>query len=98
MLDSGASYHITNSAEKLHDVKSIDMLPIMFGNSAQDVATAIGNIKLDTIIPSTGEERSIILYDVLHVPTAAANLLSVRCATAKGADFQFRDNTCTIKN
>jgi transposase InsO family protein len=91
VLDSGASQHITNSCDVLKNAKLLDSkLPIMFGNGAQGQAVAIGSVDI------AHDGASISLQDVLYVPEAAANLLSIPRAADRGAHFSFSKGSCEV--
>jgi len=97
VLDSGSSNHITNDLSKLRNVRQTDCkMTITFGNGGQLLAEAIGDAEFCTDVPNDDTKQKIILRDVLYVPTATANLLSVRCATRNGAAFRFSDDSCII--
>jgi hypothetical protein len=90
VLDSGASYHLTSEFHNMINVRDLDRdIHITFGNGSAGKATGIGDVLL--------KGTPIILRDVLYVPDASANLMSVTCATANGAEFVFNKSSCDIK-
>jgi transposase InsO family protein len=92
VLDSGASHHITYDARKMTNVKECsDDFNITFGNGGKGNVVSIGDVVLDV-----GHERTITLTNVLYIPTATANLLSIPCAIKRGADFSFGEDMCSI--
>ena len=97
VVDSGASYHITSRLEGMVNVRQLATnITITFGNGTTAVATTTGDVELETRIRSTGRTSKIILQGVLYIPNVAINLLSVKQASGRGADFIFKDNRCTI--
>ncbi|KAI7835252.1 hypothetical protein COHA_010846, partial [Chlorella ohadii] len=88
IVDTGATKHITADASLLSNLRAPDGTTVTFGNA---IPAAVGDayIKL-----SSG--TVIKLTDVLHVPTAADNLLSVAHASKSGATFPFDAATCRI--
>lgn len=100
VLDSGASHHVTNDIKNLTRIKDQDLAratTIKFGNNTMESAAAVGDVELDTYIASLGFWQRIILQDVLFVPTASDNMLSVRRATKNGAQLAFSGDSCLIK-
>ena len=97
VVDSGASYHITSRLEGMVNVRQLATnITITFGNGTTAVATTTGDVELETRIRSTGRTSKIILQGVLYIPNVAINLLSVKQASGRGADFIFKNNSCTI--
>jgi transposase InsO family protein len=95
VLDSGASRHITNDLSLLHKPRSLDEeVCITFGNMEQTKATAVGDVALKGI---TGASVPLVwLTDVLFVPGASSNLLSVPQAVKKGVEFSFTADGCVV--
>ena len=95
VLDSGASRHITNDSSKMFNMRRLDMeVAITFGNGAQSKASVIGDIIM-TDIQGSNVER-IILRDVLYIPEAWANLLSIPHSVKNGVKFEFGNSICSI--
>eukprot|EP00887_Chlorella_sp_A99_P001341 scaffold14.g1341.t1 len=65
-------------------------ITITFGNGGTGKATAIGKVLLHT------PDAAITLHDVLFIPEAMENLVSVRHATKRGVEFKFCSNRCEI--
>lgn len=91
VLDTGASRHITWDESILLNARPMmDNVTITFGNGATGKATAIGEVLLNT------SDAKISLSDVLLIPEATENLISVRHATKRGVEFKFCSNRCEI--
>ena len=91
VLDSGASRHITAHQSILLNTRCItEPITITFGNGEASTATHVGDVMLHT--PAT----AFLLKDVLHVPGASENLLSVHSATKKGVEFKFGPTKCDM--
>ena len=94
VLDSGASRHITYNRDIMVNVhEPTDNAPITYGNGCEVKATAEGDVLL---LDKCATGESVTLRNVLYEPGAAANLLSIPCAIAAGATFQFTRNNCRI--
>ena len=91
VLDSGASRHITADQSILLNARRItEPITITFGNGEASTATHVGDVMLRT------SASAFLLKDVLHVPSASENLLSVHSATKKGVEFKFGPTKCDI--
>ena len=75
-LDSGASCHFCNDSSKFVSMRkcNVSVSTAKKGESIQ--AIGIGNCKITTQT-ANGELVNLILHDVLYVPDARRNLLSV---------------------
>ena len=94
-LDSGASRHITGDVSKMTHLKQLEEpITITLFNRDQAKAEAMGDVVLKNIRGSRAE--SITLTDVLLVPAATVNLLSIARATSKGMHFLFNSKGCKI--
>lgn len=94
ILDSGASRHITPNGNLMFNKRPpSNDITITFGNGGTGKAVAIGDIMLRT--PSS--VAPLVLTNVLHIPEATENLLSVRYATQLGLDFTFTSSGCDIR-
>ena len=92
ILDTGATRHITPHKQLLTDLRPAPHTVIVtFGNGSIGEATLIGDAYLQ---PNPGS--LIKLTDVLYIPGAADNLLSVSQATKRGFSFSFKDTDCQI--
>ena len=91
VLDTGASCHLTHDSSVLLDPYLLkEAITITFGNGGTGKATTAGHVLLHT------PNGPFILRDVLHVPGAAEQLLSVRQATRRGLIFKFMADACEI--
>jgi hypothetical protein len=90
VLDTGATRHITGDPSLLANMKPLsEELFITFGNGGEGRAEGYGDVLLDS---SAG--KSIRLRDVLFVPAAATNLLSMSTASRAGATFIIDNSSC----
>jgi transposase InsO family protein len=93
VLDSGASHHITsNDAWLTAQRPASGESSITFGNGAKASVSTIGNVCL-----TTGPNQVITLRDVMYIPSAPVNLLSIPRAIDRGARFDFSTSGCTIR-
>jgi len=91
VLDTGASRHITPDKSILLNMRPVsEDITITFGNGGTGKATAMGEVLLRT------SDAPFYLTDVLFIPEATENLISVRHATKRGLDFKFCANRCVI--
>lgn len=91
-IDSGASSHMTPHLHTLNATKNVQSNGIITANGSNLQVKSIGNaqVKLNS--------ASIKIFDVLHVPSLTANLLSVHKIVEKGNTVTFNANGCTIYN
>lgn len=91
VLDTGASRHITADGSILLNPRPMaEDITITFGNGGTGKAIATGEVMLHT------SDAAFLLQDVLLIPEATENLISVRHATKRGVDFLFRKDCCEI--
>lgn len=91
VLDTGASRHMTADASLLSNMRpTADDITITFGNGSTGKAVATGEVFLAT------SNATFQLTDVLYIPQATENLISVRQATQRGLDFKFSADHCEI--
>jgi hypothetical protein len=94
VLDSGASRHITRHGHLLFNQRPPPTdITITFGNGGTGKPLAVGDIMLRTptsLVP-------LVLTNVLHIPEATENLLSVRYAAQRGLSFVFNSSGCEIQ-
>jgi len=95
VLDSGASHHITNDASVMSDMRPLDCATyVTFANGGRAEARGIGSVQLGGL---TGEAFDYItLNDVLYVPVASVNLLSIPLAVRRGIVFDFAEEGCRV--
>lgn len=91
-VDSGACSHMTSNEEILSKKRKPHIESITSANNGKLAAKSAG----DTLL--TLSNTQIPVYDVLHVPGIAANLLSVSKIVEKGNSVIFDQDGCTIKN
>ena len=92
VLDSGASNHITGNKNLLSNIRAADHhTAVCFANGTIGETQAIGDALLET------DRATIVLKDVLYIPTAAANLFSITTATGRGTKFNFGPTCCSIR-
>ena len=96
VVDTGAGHHITGELTSLINRRPADVTVTFANGEARKVI-----VKGDVLIVLKDGDR-ITLSDVLYVEGAAANLLSVPCATRKGSEFFFSSDWtgdyCVIKH
>ncbi len=83
-LDSGCSVHIFKDKEYFDEYTADDSKFITGVNGKPLYATGYGTVKL-----SLANSDDITVYDVLYIPDAAANLISITKATERGSRFLF---------
>jgi hypothetical protein len=67
VIDSGATHHMVNNIELLHNVRNCAAVPVTFGDGSRLLSTTQGSITIG----------NIELHDVLYVPGLQHNLISV---------------------
>jgi len=93
VLDTGASRHMTGDRSILLNPRPLDDdITITFGNGGTGKATACGEVLLHT------SGNTFRLTDVLLIPEATENLISIRHATTRGLDFKFCADRCEISH
>ncbi|GAB4815364.1 hypothetical protein N2152v2_002410 [Parachlorella kessleri] len=91
VLDTGASRHITGNRSIMSNLRPVEEpVTITFGNGGTGQAAATGEVLLHTA------DNEFLLTDVLYIPEASENLISVRHATRYGLDFKFCHDRCAI--
>ena len=94
VLDTGASRHITPHGDIMFNKRPLsEDITITFGNGSTGKATAVG----DVLFTSASAAAPLVLTNVLHIPEAMENLISVRYATQRGLEFSFTTAGCTIQ-
>jgi histone deacetylase 1/2 len=92
IVDTGASRHITPHQQLLTNLRPAPQsVRVTFGNGSIGEATLIGDAYLQP-----NPDNLIKLTDVLYMPEAADNLLSVSQASKRGINFTFNDTGCQI--
>lgn len=92
ILDSGASRHLTSDISKLSNITTLEEpITLTFANGATGTSTQQG-----TVLISNPYGTDIQLNEVLYVPEATDNLLSVPYSTSRGIQFGFSDDACDM--
>jgi gag-polypeptide of LTR copia-type/Domain of unknown function (DUF4219) len=100
ILDSGASSHMAwdkasfKSYKPLADT-TIGVAVDGHGCGGKAVAAGVGSVEIKTIVD--GSDKTVVLHDVLHVPTLVVNLFSCGKAVASGAQIYLGNNGCSVK-
>lgn len=88
VLDSGASHHMTHDVSGLIDQHTLEQpISVVLGDGTVHTSSIVGVVQL------TARVR---LHDVLYVPELKTNLLSVKQATARGAQVLFHKHDASI--
>lgn len=94
IVDSGASYHMTNVREYFTDLRPIKPFFIGIANGTHYPATGVGRVHIQL------SNKSILtLYDVLYVPDFAVSLVSVQALNDAHYDVEFnaRNSSCQVR-
>ena len=96
IVDSGASRHVTPFKFLFDTMCPLPTVTtVTFGNGQAVEAAGQGNIILNVTVH--GQQRAVLLKNVLWVPGAAHNLLSVQQATSLGrAEARFSGKECML--
>jgi len=94
MLDSGTTAHICNQRNLFFDIKPSPIASIQAANGTTMTVNGIGDIKLD--INTSNVEKQVTLKDVLLVPDAIFNLVSIRALVDNGYNTSFYRNYAKI--
>ena len=93
VLDSGATAHMTGDLRLLSDfIESTHSNTVTYGNGHIAAVAGIGN----AIVYTAEEPKGIKLRNVLYVPEASYNLLSLPKAVNSGAEVVLSSDGCTI--
>jgi hypothetical protein len=94
VVDSGATSHITADLNCLQNVRPADVV-VNFGNGSAGRAEAVGDVFLSGVSGMDG--TNVWLKNVLYVPDAADNLLSIRKITESGWKVSMDLEKCVIR-
>ena len=98
LIDSGASSHMSWNKSVLLDYQVLkDKQCVTLGDGRQVEAIGHGRVRLSTH-QGDGSKGIMSLQRVLHVPSLAVNLFSVKVVTEKGGSVEFKDAECKIRN
>ncbi|KAK8921731.1 hypothetical protein KSP39_PZI020888 [Platanthera zijinensis] len=88
LIDTGATDHITYNLKNFTSYHNITPIPITMPNGTHTLANISGTVHLSS---------SLILFDVLYVPSFTVNLISVTKLTSNLNCFLvFHNNSCSI--
>ncbi|CAM9400002.1 unnamed protein product [Laminaria digitata] len=90
IADSGASFHMTRSADLLSDVRLCDDKGRIGDNHLIDV---VGYVMLTVVFPG---DLTVKLLDVAYVPDLAFNLFSLMAAHKQGVGFMTEEEDVCI--
>src|SRR5713226_5475972 len=97
ILDSGASRTMCSRREWFSSFSPLSKpTSVVLGDNGNIPATGVGRIKVKLCTHT--KECTFILQDVLYVPDLHGNLLSVGQLAKNGAQVNFLDNICTLRN
>ena len=83
VIDSGASCHMTSDKTRIEGYNQFkELMKVNLGDNKSINAYGEGQVKLRVQL-ANGKMSTVILKDVLYVPTLAGSLLSVRAAADK---------------
>lgn len=74
--------------------KPVNKRSIDTANNSNMSAIGVGSVNLKVI--SGGKVKKILLTEVLYIPTAASNLVSVEKKTRSGCQVNLNDDRCTV--
>ena len=91
-MDTGASSHISSSLQVLENKRRLrpGEVTLKLGNGASVAAKAIGSTSIDL------HDHVLLLDNVLYVPNAYKNIISVSSLTRKNYEFHFKNNVSNI--
>lgn len=94
-IDSGATVHICNDQRLFSDIDYSIKQNIVMADGKSIVSRGAGTVKICADVPDC--QQIIPVHNVLYVPEAEGNLLSVRRLTNRGFEVNFSANQCKIK-
>lgn len=95
IVDSGCAQHVCNNASRFVKMDKYDGPPLR----SVDTSTAPSGIGVANVLCNVrGRKKWPVLDDVLFVPTAHANLISVLQFLKRGAKIDFSSNGAIIRN
>lgn len=92
VLDTGATNHMCCSLSHMHDLKTLSTpITVNFPNGNTALVTQIGSVLIQPI--------SIVLSDVLYIPSFSFNLISISKLSAElNAPIYFTSNECIVQD
>jgi len=102
LVDCGATAHIINDESKMiRRDKNFDsskhIIELADGSRTCGIVKAKGDANV-TITDSNGNNRNVILKDVLCIPSYNQNIFSVQAATENGAAVTFNPNAAKLRH
>jgi hypothetical protein len=94
--DSGASCHMTNTEEGLHNWRPIKQ-GVRMGNGKVLKATKCGSVTVSCEDPETGRETLFELKQVQYVPGLWSNLFSVKVALKEGVTVKSKGESMIME-
>ncbi|KAJ5111782.1 hypothetical protein NUU61_001412 [Penicillium alfredii] len=95
IVDSGCAQHVCNNASRFVNMDEYNGPPLR----SVDTSTTPSGVGVANILCNVrGRKKWLVLDDVLFVPTAHANLVSVLQLLNRGADINFSSNGAIIRN
>jgi hypothetical protein len=95
IVDSGCAQHVCNNASRFVQMEKYHGPPLR----SVDASTAPSGVGTINIMCNVrGRRKWLVLSDVLFVPTANANLISVLQLLKRGAKVEFSSQGATIRN
>jgi transposase InsO family protein len=94
IVDSGASSHLTSRRELLQDYTMIPFATsfVVFGDGVKKPVAGTGTAIIQT------KQGTVTLKNVLHVPDACANLVSIGKAAEAGVNVTFHHGGCKLQS
>ncbi|GAX85458.1 hypothetical protein CEUSTIGMA_g12874.t1 [Chlamydomonas eustigma] len=94
IIDSGASSHLTSRRELLQDYTMIPYATsfVVFGDGVKKPVAGTGTAIIQT------KQGTVTLKNVLHVPDACANLVSIGKAAETGVNVTFHHGGCKLQS
>ena len=90
ILDSGATDHVSSSLTNFHSYHQVSPIMAKLPNNQHVHATHLGTVHLTT---------SIILTDVLYIPSFTFNLISIsKLVSSTNCELIFSSNTCVLQD
>ena len=95
ILDSGCSQHTTYQKELFVSMNPVNRDPMVGISGPGPKSEAIGTVRLSCLVH--GELKTVDFFNVLYIPNAKVNLLSVSQIVNKGAELQVTKQGAQIK-
>ena len=96
-IDSGATKHMTSHRYLLKNYQPLNPPEkVTLGDGHEIEAVGVGEVKC-RILCDDGGSFAVTMKNVLHIPTACANLFSVKAMTRNGYTVTFGQRSCWAK-